>query len=232
VATGSPSCDPTRSSPPRPAPGGEVDAAVARYRAGATSLAELARTLGVTRDDARVLLARRGVAIRQPGRPSGRSALADVLTEPFLRSEVGELGRRVTDVAESVGCSPKTVRAYLAKWAILPARTAPEPAAGVPVVSDRAARAAAAAAARAARPVGGHRSGTGLSRQALWDAYVVAGMSTTALAAMTGCAPSTVVRDLRHHDIPVRSRGGAPPAAIRRRDRRAGIRRALVRADT
>lgn len=218
MATGSPSFDPTRSSPRRHPPDGAADAAVARYGAGLTSLAELARTLGVTRAEARALLARRGVRIRHPGRPSGRSALAHVLTEPFLRAEVVERGRRVADVAASVGCSPKTVRAYLAKWAITAART---PSGAPPSAPGRVGRASP-----------GRRSGTGLAREALWEAYVVQGVSTTSIAAIAGCAPSTVVRDLRRLGIPVRSRGGAQPPQVRHRDRQAGIRRALVRADT
>ena len=218
MATGSPSCDPTRSSPRRRLPDAAADAAVARYGAGSTSLAALARTLGVTRAEARALLAGRGVAVRLPGRPYGRSALAQVLTESFLRAEVVERGRRVGEVAAGVGCSAKTVRTYLAKWGI----TAPRIPAGAR--PDTPGRAAGGSASR--------RSGTGLSREALWDAYVVQRVSTTAIAAAAGCAPSTVVRDLRRHDIPVRSRGGGPPAPVRRRDRRAGIRRALVRADT
>ena len=218
MATGSPSFDPTRSSPRRHPPDGAADAAVARYGAGLTSLAELARTLGVTRAEARALLARRGVRIRHPGRPSGRSALAQCADRTVPARRSGRTGTTRRRRGGERGVQSETVRAYLAKWAITAART---PSGAPPSAPGRVGRASP-----------GRRSGTGLAREALWEAYVVQGVSTTSIAAIAGCAPSTVVRDLRRLGIPVRSRGGAQPPQVRHRDRQAGIRRALVRADT
>ena len=75
-------------------------------------------------------------------------------------------------------------------------------------------------------------AGTGLSAEALWEMYAVRGRSTTAIAEETGCAASTVARDLRRKGIPLRRRGGSPAPAVRRRARQAGIRLAVVAADS
>ena len=215
--------------------GARTEADLSRYASGTCSLAELARALGVTRSQARDVLAERGIGVRPPGRPTGSSVLAQILTADFLRGEVAGRRRSVAEVAAEVGCTPKTVRRYLRLHGV----TTPSAGARRPA-SPRVRRHEPPAAARAARR-GARRpspsepplpaSGTGLTRDALWDAYVVRAASTTEIAAAAGCAPSTVARDLRRNGIPIRRRGGAPPPDVRRVARRAGIRRAVLSAD-
>jgi len=89
-----------------------------RYASGQCSLGELARLLGVSRQAARDMLSRLGIAVRRPGRPTGSSALARVLTEGYLRREYLERGRSVAHVADELGCTRKTVRRYLADHGI------------------------------------------------------------------------------------------------------------------
>ena len=203
--------------------------AVARYACGDCSLIDLARALGVSREAARAELDRLGIAVRNPGRPTGSSALARVLTEDYLRREYLGGRRSIAQLAVELSCSRKTVRRYLAEHGIPPQVAPGATTAGAPgggpgpfrsVLVEREIR----------RPAG--PSGTGLSRAALWDAYVVRGGSTTAIAAANGCAASTVARDLRRNGIPLRRRGGAPAPAVRRHARRAGIRRGVMAADT
>jgi transposase-like protein len=184
-----------------------------RYASGQCSLGELARLLGVSRQAARDMLSRLGIAVRRPGRPTGSSALARVLTEGYLRREYLEHGRSVAHVADELGCTRKTVRRYLADHGIERR----------PVTR------------RGAGPVGPLEpveAGTGLSAEALWEMYAVRGRSTTAIAEETGCAASTVARDLRRKGITLRRRGGSPAPAVRRRARQAGIRLAVVAADS
>ena len=181
-----------------------------RYASGQYSLGELARLLGVSRQAARDMLSRLGIAVRRPGRPTGSSALARVLTEGYLRREYLERGRSVAHVADELGCTRKTVRRYLADHGI-ERRPMTRRDAGPP------------------EPVA---AGTGLSAEALWEMYAVRGRSTTAIAEETGCAASTVARDLRRKGIPLRRRGGSPAPAVRRRARQAGIRLAVVAADS
>ena len=94
-------------------------AALARYAAGECSLLELGRILGITRREVRAELERTGITVRQPGRPSGSSRLAGILTEDYLRREVLGRCRGVGEVAAEVGCTPKTVRRYLRTSGIL-----------------------------------------------------------------------------------------------------------------
>jgi hypothetical protein len=212
---------------------GTTEAALARYAAGDYSLLELGRILGITRREVRAELERTGISVRQPGRPSGSSRLAGILTEDYLRREVLGRCRGVAEVAAEVGCTPKTVRRYLRTSGIL--NRAPVADGAVPLRGEE-------VSARPTprpdgfRPAGGasgeRASGTGLSREALWDAYIVRASSTTAIAAAAGCAPSTVGRDLRRNGITVRRRGGAPTPAVRLGRRRAGIRRAVQAADS
>jgi hypothetical protein len=230
---------------------GTTEAALARYAAGECSLVELGRVLGATRREARAALERTGISVRHPGRPSGSSRLAGILTEDYLRREV--LGRRrgVADVAAEVGCTPKTVRRYLRASGIVDRAPAAGIVARAPAarIVDRAPTAGIvdrALGGAAPNPVprrdgfrpagasgdGAKASGTGLSREALWDAYIVRASSTTAIAAAAGCAPSTVGRDLRRNGITLRRRGGAPAPAVRLGRRRAGIRRAVQAADS
>jgi hypothetical protein len=212
---------------------GTTEAALARYAAGECSLLELGRILGITRREVRAELERTGITVRQPGRPSGSSRLAGILTEDYLRREVLGRCRGVGEVAAEVGCTPKTVRRYLRTSGIL--NRAPVADGAVPLRGEEV----------PARPIprpdgfrptgvasGEKASGTGLSREALWDAYIVRASSTTAIAAAAGCAPSTVGRDLRRNGIALRRRGGAPPPAVRLGRRRAGIRRAVQAADS
>jgi hypothetical protein len=184
--------------------------ACARYATGECSLGELARSLRVSRRRARDALARLGIAVRRPGRPAGNSALARVLTEGYLRREHLDRGRSIADLAEELGCTRKTVRRYLV---------------------DRGLATRPAASPGTRRPPALTVTGTGLSAEALWDLYAVRGRSTTAIAEAAGCAASTVARDLRRRGIPLRRRGGSPPA-MRRRAQLARIRLAVMAADS
>ena len=214
-----------------------TDADLTTYASGACSLAELARALGVTRAEARATLATEGIEVRPPGRPAGRSALTDVLTRDFLRREVVARRRTVTEIAVQVGCTTKTVRRYLRLYGVdapKARRRRPAPQHARPV--ETGAQTTDGSGRRGAgRPAGSEHpsrpGGTGLTRAALWDAYVVRAASTTQIAEAAGCAPSTVARDLRRNGIPIRRRGGAPPPDVRRGARRAGIRRAVLSAD-
>ena len=189
--------------------------------------------LGITRREVRAELERTGISVRQPGRPSGSSRLAGILTEDYLRREVLGRCRGVAEVAAEVGCTPKTVRRYLRTSGIL--NRAPVADGAVPL-RDEEVSARPTPRPDGFRPAGvasGEKaSGTGLSREALWEAYIVRASSTTAIAAAAGCAPSTVGRDLRRNGITLRRRGGAPPPAVRLGRRRAGIRRAVQAADS
>ena len=189
------------------------EGACARYASGQCSLGELARVLGVSRRVARDTLFRLGIAVRRPGRPAGSSALARVLTDGYLRREYLERGRSVAHLADELGCTRKTVRRYLADHGIEPRPTTGR-------------------ADSRVRPPEPTAAGTGLSVEALWDMYAVRGRSTIAIAEETGCAASTVARDLRRKGIPLRRRGGSPAPAVRRRARQAGIRLAVVAADS
>jgi hypothetical protein len=222
--------------------GSTTEVALARYAAGECSLAQLAGILGYTRREVRAALARHGIPVRHPGRPTGSSRLAEILTEDYLRREVLGRCRGVAELAAEIGCTPKTVRRYLAASGIAdPAPPGSGPA-GSPegeLASRHAAHVSVVSVHPAGfRPGGGvasldaKASGTGLSREALWEAYVVRASSTTAIAAVAGCAPSTVGRDLRRNGIALRRRGGAPPPAVRLDSRRAGIRRAVQSADS
>jgi hypothetical protein len=216
---------------------GTTEAALARYAAGEYSLVEVGRVLGITRREVRAALERTGISVRRPGRPSGSSRLAGILTEDYLRREVLGRCRGVAEVAAEVGCTPKTVRRYLRTSGIVNrapvadgAVTSPDEefsAHPTPVPSSPTDGFRPAAVAS-----GEKASGTGLSREALWEAYIVRASSTTAIAAAAGCAPSTVGRDLRRNGITLRRRGGAPPPAVRLGRRRAGIRRAVQAADS
>jgi hypothetical protein len=156
----------------------------------------------------------------------------------------------VAEVAAEVGCTPKTVRRYLRTSGIVnraavanggaasreeefsarptqvpgPRPDGSRPDGSRPDGADGFRPAGVAPAEKAA--------GTGLTREALWEAYIVRASSTTAIAAAAGCAPSTVGRDLRRNGITLRRRGGAPPPAVRLGRRRAGIRRAVQAADS
>jgi hypothetical protein len=186
------------------------EGACGRYAAGECSLGELARALGVSRRVAHETLGRLGIAVRRPGRPTGSSALARVLTEGYLRREYVERGRTVAHLADELGCTCKTVRRHLADHGI-----------------ER--RALARREAGRVRPT---EAGTGLSAEVLWELYAVHGRSTTAIAEEAGCAASTVARDLRRKGIPLRRRGGSPAPVIRRRARQARIRLGILAADS
>ena len=223
---------------------------VDRYAAGTCSLVEVARVMGVAREAARAELTRRGVAVRGRGRPGGSSPLARVLTAEYLHEHYVVAGRSVGELAVEWGCTHKTVRRYLVGHGIEVREERSEPSPQPSIAELRRCYVdEGMSVSRAAEELGcspavvrsllerhGVRrrpapGGSGLGREALWEAYVMEGRSTTAIAEMAGCGASTVARDLRRHGIPVRRRGGAPPAAERWRARRAGIRRGVVAAD-
>jgi DNA-binding CsgD family transcriptional regulator len=222
------------------------------YAEGRCSLAQAARRLGVNRVVTKRLLEQAGVAIRRQGRPRHSSRLATILTEDFLRHEYEQSGRTTAELADTLGCSHKTILRYLrtfgielrprsarplpaisrddlARWFTEDGLSAGEIAQQLGCATKTVREALARWQIRRPRPPGGP---VVLSPLWLRDAYVVRGLSTTDIAAVAGCAPSTVARRLREAGIVLRGRGGGRPPAVRRQLRTAGIRRELIGADS